>query len=340
MKKSIVLMLVLLPYLLFGQNNDTVKVNYIPKITGLIKAKWEYCFDDHTNRFDLRHSRIGIGGTINPYINYRLQVEYSSHGEFTFLDAYATIKPWDNFTLWVGQFTVPFSEDYVISPSLNMFVNRSFVAKFINPGARDIGARVDYTISKKIPFTLQAGIYNGVGINNPEWQDSPFILGRLVYGTMDGLRASVKYYGGKDIKNNKIANYGVDFRYAKDRYNIEAEYVFRDSIDSDAVLSGAYLQGGYIFPVNKSKLVKYIQPTLRTDIMGYDAFKYGYDISRITVGVNFGLDTKLMTAELRLNYENFITRKGINNNSNYTAYFNRHDKGMFDKFTIELFIKF
>jgi hypothetical protein len=334
-----------LPILAYGQNVDTLKKqSFLPVISGLIKTKWEYCFDDHTNRFDIRNSRLAIGGALSSFIDYKLQIEYSNHGIFTFLDAYAMIKPWDNFTFWFGQFTIPFSEDYVISPTQNIFVNRTFVGKFINPSTRDIGIRADYSISTKMPLSVQVGIYNGTGINNPEWQESPFLLGRLIYGTMEGFRASIKYYGGKNTETGKkIAHYGFDLRYVKNRYKVEAEYVLKDSLYSDIKLSGTYIQGAYSFPVNNKRLLKYIEPALRGDAMGYDVFNGGFDISRMTIGVNFGLDKKPMAVELRLNYEHFFMRKSesdIWDNSYYNIFFERSDKGMFDKISVELMIKF
>lgn len=345
MKKHIISILMLLPVFTWGQQTDST-INYMPKVSGIIKAKWEYCFDDHTNRFDIRNSRLGIGGSLNPYVDYKLQIEYSNHGKFNFLDAYAVIKPLHNLDFYFGQFTVPFSEDYVISPSQNMFANRAFIAKFVNLTSRDIGARIDYVFSDKVPVTLQAGLYNGTGINNPEWQESPFVLGRLIYGTMKGFRASVKYYGGKvksEEKEAKIANYGVDLRYATNRYKIEAEYAIKDSVDTDNALSAAYLQGSYTFPVKNNKFLKYIEPALRADAMAHNMFDNGIDVSRMTLGVNFGLDMKNMAAEIRLNYEHFWlheSKDAILQNIYFHNIFDRSDKGIFDKFSIEFLIKF
>ena len=341
--KKILLLILLLPVYLWGQESESESFNYTPKISGFIKTKWEYCFDNNTNRFDVRNSRLSVGGSVNKYVDYQFQAEFSGHGQFVFLDAYANIKPWDNVVFWFGQFTVPFSENYVVSGSQNIFANRTFLAKFVNPDVRDIGTRMDYMFSVKVPFTLQVGVFNGAGINTPEWQDSPFLFGRLIYGTMDGFRASVKYYGGKQATANKIANYGFDLRYAHDKYRIEAEYVVKDSVGMDKNVSAAYVQGAYNFPVKNKGMLKYIEPTLRTDGMGYKIFENGFDISRITAGINLGLDLKPMAVEIRFNYEYFFLHKSrgvIEENKYYHNFFERPDNGLFDKFTIELLIKF
>ena len=319
-----------------GQNASEPEPRYAPQISGLIKTKWEYCFDDNTNRFDIRNARLKVAGALNPLVDYGMQVNYSTPGKFSVLDGYVRLTPRENLTLWVGQFIVRFSENYVISQYQNMFANRSFVAKFVNPDARDIGVQLDYKIPKT-PLAAHFGVYNGSGISNPQWQQSPFVLGRLAYGTMDGFRAGVKYYGGKTIVGDRMANYGFDLRYAGKRYTVETEYVVKDSVNAGAYLSAAYLQGAYRFPVN-TKAVKYLLPTLRGDAMGYDLFDSGFAVSRLTVGLNIGLDVDYMDTELRFNYEYFM--KNIEPDSHCSAYFERVDKGIFDKFTVELFIKF
>jgi hypothetical protein len=323
-----------------GQNDSAVAKMYAPEISGLIKTKWEYCFDDNTNRFDVRNARLKIGGKLNRFVNYGMQMDYSTHGKLSFLDGYVQLKPWDNLTLWLGQFIVRFSENYVISQYQNMFSNRSFIAKFVNPDARDIGTQLDYKITG-IPLTVHVGVYNGCGINNPQWQQSPFVLSRLVYGTMEGFRAGVKYYGGKTVAGGRIANYGFDLRYAGKRYTLETEYVVKDSLNSDAYLSAAYLQGAYFFPVN-TKMARYLAPTVRGDAMGYDFFGRGFDVRRLTLGLNTGLEINRMNAEIRLNYEYFIKKNEskMKEDTYYSAYFERTDKAMFDKFTLEFLIKF
>jgi hypothetical protein len=283
---------------------------------------------------------VKAGGKLNHFVEYGVQVDYSAHGKLSFLDGYVQLKPHGNLTLWIGQFIVRFSENYVVSQYYNMFANRSFVAKFVNPDVRDIGLQLDYKITS-VPLTAHLGVYNGAGINNPQWQKSPFALSRLVYGTMEGFRAGVKYYGGRTVAGDRIANYGADMRYADGRYAVETEYVVKDSLNTGAYLSAAYLQASCRFPVKK-RMVKYLSPTLRGDAMGYDFFEKGFAVSRLTAGFNIGLDVNYMDAELRFNYEYFMKKNEseMRGNSYYSAYFERPDKGMFDKFTVELLIKF
>lgn len=351
MKRNITALLVfiVLPLLSFAQQVDS-SFSYVPKINGLVKAKWEQAFEDNTNRFDIRSMRLGASGNISPYFSYRVQVEYSSNAknrDIYLIDANVSFKPSGSFTFSLGQFAIPFSDDHVISPAASYYVNRPLIGKFVNAGAsmRDIGVLGQYSFGRSLPFTLQAGIFNGAGANKTDWQESPAILGRLIYGTMDGFRASVKYYTRKDTLEKRITQYGVDLRYAKKQYRVEAEFVVKDSINVDkSRLYGSYIQGAYAFPLNKSKILKYIEPNLRTDAMGFNVFDHGFDISRVTLGVNFGLLQKRMNAEVRLNYEKLFfhgSRDNIRSSARYLGYFaSAADKPLSDKFIIELFIKF
>ncbi|MDR0659916.1 MAG: OprO/OprP family phosphate-selective porin [Prevotellaceae bacterium] len=341
--------LILLPFVSLAQQADS-SFSYVPKINGLVKAKWEYAFEDNTNRFDIRSMRLGASGNISPYISYRVQVEYSSNSnkrDVYLIDAAASFTPSARFSFSLGQFSLPFSDDHVISPAANNYVNRPLIGKYVNVGAsmRDIGALAQYNFIGKVPITLQAGLFNGAGANKTDWQESPAILGRVIYGEMEGFRGSVKCYTRKDTLDKRVRQYGIDFRYAKDRYRIETEFVIKDSVSvKDSRLYGSYLQGTYSFPIGNSKLLKYVEPNLRGDAMGFNVFDNGFDISRLTFGLNFGLAPKKMNAELRLNYEKLFfsgSKLGIQNDARYAGYFTgASNKPLSDRLTIELYIKF
>lgn len=351
MKRKITALIVftLLPFFLFAQQ-ELAKTDYTPKVIGLLKTKWEYALEDNTSRFDIRNMRLGVAGKLSPIIDYRVQLEYSSNArgrDVYMVDAYAAIAPFKSFSFTVGQFFVPFSNDQVVSPALLAYANRPFLTKYVNTSAsgRDIGALAQYDFSDCVPFSLMAGVFNGGGANNTDWQESPAVLGRLIYGKMEGFRTSVKYYTRKDTLERRVAQYGVDLRYAKNRYKIEAELALKDSVDVESRhLWGGYLQGAYSFAINNNQALKYIEPNLRGDAMGFDIFDKGFDISRITIGVNFGFVQKVLDAELRLNYEKLFFRgskQEIRNMAQYLGYFSTNtDKRLSDKFTVELLLKF
>jgi hypothetical protein len=117
--------------------------------------------------------------------------------------------------------------------------------------------------------------------------------------------------------------------------------VVKDSLDTGVYLSAFYLQGACRFPVDK-KIARYLTPVLRGDAMGYDFFDKGFAVNRLTLGLNVGLDIDNMDAELRFNYEYFAKKNepAMKENPYYRTYFERTDKGMFDKFTVELFVRF
>ncbi|MFZ2339655.1 MAG: hypothetical protein WAW07_08040 [Bacteroidales bacterium] len=50
--------------------------------------------------------------------------------------------------------THAFSTDYMRNPAENLFANRSFLAKYINDGMRDIGFYAEYGIEGHIPVNI------------------------------------------------------------------------------------------------------------------------------------------------------------------------------------------
>ena len=347
-KFFVITLFVFFPFLLLAQEEESV--DYKPQMIGLLKSKWEYAFEDNTSRFSVRNLRLGIRGNMSKYIDYRAQVEYSSNSrgrDIYIIDAFVSANPLESLSILAGQFFVPFSDDHDASPALLAYANRPFLTSHVTTGAsrRDIGLLAQYDIKGNVPISLITGILNGEGANNSVWQKSPAILGRLIYGTMDGFRTSVKYYTRKDSLDRRVVQYGVDLRYAKNRYMAKTELVVKDSIGVEkSRLWGGYLQGAYSFAINNSKALKYIEPNLRGDAMGYNIFDKGFDVSRITVGVNFGFVPKALDAEIRLNYEKLFFRGSKESNRNAIQYLgsfaNNSDKRLSDKFTIELLVKF
>ena len=47
-----------------------------------------------------------------------------------------------------------------------------------------------------MPIKLYFGIFNGSGINNPSWNKTVNLIGRVEVGTADAFRAAVSYYNG------------------------------------------------------------------------------------------------------------------------------------------------
>ena len=157
-------------------------------------------------RFEVRNARFGAKGKINPYFSYRAELDLSDEGKMKMLDAYVRFTPLVNLDFYMGQRKIPFSTDYMRSPADNIFANRSFLAKYINDGMRDIGFYLNYKFSKNIPVDLLMGAVNGTGNNNPQWIDKPNMVGRISAGAEKGLRVTGNLYYGEAVNRKASCN--------------------------------------------------------------------------------------------------------------------------------------
>lgn len=272
----------------------------------VFKGKYEVNTENGESRFSVRNSRLGVNGNLNTLISYKFLLELSSDGKFSVLDLYAKLNPFKGFSVTFGQCAIPLYNGYTISPGPLDYANRPFVGKYF-ASTRDIGIHVNYLIKQKgFPISVEAGIFNGSGINNPQWEISPSYGGRVVFGDMKkGFRATAKTYMTKRADTLNLVYWGADARYQGKNYKIECEIIEKYNRYNEKSLFASYIQGGYIFPV-KSKSFRGIEPLIRWDAMGYDVLDRGFGVNRVTGGVNLIFNTKPVTSILRFNYEHYF----------------------------------
>lgn len=292
----------------FAQDTIRQDNEFIPDLDVILKTKVEFDLDNSKMRFEVRNARFGVKGKINPYMAYRVELDLSDEGRMKMLDAYVEFIPFSNFNLYLGQRKIPFSSDYMRNPADNIFANRSFVAKYINDGLRDIGFYADYKFTALIPVNIILGAVNGTGNNNPQWIDRPNLVTRLILGSDQGFRVIGNLYYGSAESRNHLAMFGEEIRYSSGSFFIESEYVRSNWTDSLSIRrhdDGLYLHSYYNFLTN-SKMIYMITPVARYDFMGEAILSGKTDASRITVGLNIGFAPKQFYSEIRFNYENYL----------------------------------
>lgn len=314
----------------FAQKGDTLK---LIKFDGSLKTKFEYATETSRSRFSVRNSRMGISGNPFKAIDYRVQVELSNQGKFEVLDLSATIEPLKNFTLTLGQTSIPLYNSYQTTPSQMLFANRSFHVKYFVPGSRDIGLVAHY-IAKiaDVPLDFEAGFYNASKINDPVWTEKLSWGMSATAGGMDGFRASAKVYRYPGMERDLFV-WGGDVRYGKERYKFEAEFLTRKNYFDNQTLNAASVQGAYSIPVKNTRIFKDITPALRWDVMGQTQNDNLMDASRLTAGLSFGFDTKPFSSLLRIDFEKYIVNRIL-------PELNLYDEMDSDKITLELLIIF
>ncbi len=313
----------------YAQNTDstTIKNPYTPALDGSLKTKVEFDTEHGKMRFEVRNARFGTKGNVNKYVGYRAEVDLSDEGKIRMLDAYVKVTPLSNLDIYMGQRKVPFGTDYLRSPVENLFANRSFVAKYVNDGLRDIGFTVNYRLKTAIPIDLWVAAMNGTGSNNPQWIDRPNYAARATVSPLKSFRIAGNFYQGATLLEKNLTMIGGELRYQNKNLLVETEYMqrhFTDTLNIKNHQDGFYIHSCYNFHT-RNQMIKIISPVLRWDLMGKDIFHNGKSAERITGGVNFGFDVKQFMAEIRLNYEKYLC--GI-----YPSHV--------DKFVIELVAKF
>jgi hypothetical protein len=301
--------------------------SFLPKLDGSLKTKLETDLEKNKMRFEVRNARFGATGSVNKYFGYRAEIDLSDEGRVRMLDAHIKVTPIQNLDLYLGQRKVPFGTDYLRSPVTSIFANRSFVAKYVNDGLRDIGFVANYRVKLIVPLDIWLGAMNGTGNNNPQWIERPNYSARLTMEPMKNFRMAGNYYHGSTLLENKLTMYGGELRYQTSRFLIESEYIHRHFVDTaniDQKQYGFYIHSYYNI-LTGWKMIQIVSPVVRYDFMGNDALINENLAERITAGINFGFHSKQFVAEIRLNYENYIKK-----------YYLTH----FDKFTIEFIAKF
>jgi len=296
------------PVSVLSQDTTRVRPEYLPRIFGILKTKVEHDLDNSLMRFEVRNARFGAVGKINNYMGYKIEIDLSDEGQIRMLDAYVKFTPVKDLSFYMGQRKIPFSSDYMRNPAENIFANRSFLAKYINDGLRDIGFYAEYKIPVSLPVNLVVGAVNGTGNNNPEWIEKPNLVSRLTVGPDDGFRATGNIYVGENLYRKDLVMFGGELRHTIGSWFIECEYISRNYTDTLSVRQkedGFYIHSYYNF-TPESKIIYMISPTARYDFIGSSVFENRIDVSRLTLGINVGFDTKQFYSEIRFNYENYF----------------------------------
>lgn len=345
----LILVIFLTGALSHGMAADSLEVeplSYRPEVFGAVKAKFETSLYDGSHRFNVRNSRLGVRGFASPKFKYAIQIDFSNEGKLSVLDSYVTYFN-GQLDLTIGQQQYRFSTDLDRGPNSTLFSNRSFLAKYLTTyytttlsngqvghtvssiGSRDLGLLARYRL-KSAPLRVSAGLFNGSGTNNPEWDDKINIVARVDIGPDKGLHGALAHYNGHTPAATRVVTdidgihslidhtqhirmYGAELSYTADHWTIESEYAQRRlRMDGIRLLQAGHIQGFYQFRLPESAAFRYIAPLGRWDIgdkiefLDMDGLLDYFSAHRATLGVTFGFSGRILESELRVQFEKYF----------------------------------
>lgn len=303
------------------ETSDSIrKTEYMPEIHGTIRAKYEYEPPIDKGRFEVRNARLSVEGKIIPIVRYKAEIDLSDEGVIKMLDAYIRLLPKDKLDFTLGQMRVPFSIDAHRSPHVRYFANRSFIAKQVGD-VRDVGAAVSWKFGKRLPVTLEGGVFNGSGLTNQKnfWTNNynfsfkaSTVIARQLNVTLSCLKANAG-----DV-NTMLYDAGAYWKNG--RWHIEAEYL-RKYYAHDAFRPVNAIDAFAVFRLPLKKGLTALSFLGRYDYMSDHSNGSKDDNGMLTVsdperhrltgGMTLGFGRKALQADIRLNYEQYFYKKGV-----------------------------
>lgn len=301
------------------------KVNYMPKINGTLRGKYEYQTQENAGRFQVRTARVSVSGQVAPKVEYKAEIDLCDEGVIKMLDAYTRLKPWKYFDFSIGQMRVPFTIDAHRSPHQQYFANRSFIAKQVG-NVRDVGAMAGYTFHVGFPIRLQAGLFNGSGLTGQKdyWTKGINYSAKAQFLFPFNLDLVTSVQKIKpDVYTVVMYDVGVTYHYRN--FLAEVEYLYKtyeDDSFKDVHAVDAFVN--YDIKVkNPKSMIKKVSPLVRYDFMtdhsngkryldGKESesgvlITNDYQRHRVTGGVTLSLATPFVS-DIRINYEKYFYR--------------------------------
>jgi hypothetical protein len=237
-----------------------------PRVTGYIQARFESLDDSAV--FKLRRVRVGVQGGLTPWATYRAQVELRSGGTAA---AAATLAATDLYLAlthgrWLatlGQSKTPLSLEFIRSSTVLELPERATVVDSLAPN-RDVGVKVEWGTT--LPVAVQAGIFNGDGINRAANRDSRFLyVGRTVVKPVTGVQVGFAAAGKPDT-----TTWNAEAVIERPRLALRGEYFSRHRTVADVSTRGWYALGAYEVIARRLQLVGRVQQFDPSDVAGAD----------------------------------------------------------------------
>jgi hypothetical protein len=246
-------------------------------------AQAQYVYEEHGNDdFKAVRERLRVKGRWDEHLSFFTQLDVRLDN--ILCDVFVDLNYFENATIRVGQFCLPFGKQTPINPYNLLTIDYSQVVSALNGGddLRDQGI-VAYGSYYDVDYAL--GITNGEGRNTSDENDRKTFVGRLGYKPLRGLELGISCYEGDRGKEKyDRKRVGADVKYKYDRLLFQGEYVHSDDEKSDDTKhtwpgEGYFVEFGY-------EVTPALQPVIKYDVWNP---KSGYDYDKSTI-VALGLN--------------------------------------------------
>ncbi len=246
----------------------------------------------------------------------KMEIDRSDEGVIKMVDAYAGARIYKGLTFNIGYMRVPFTIDAHRSPHLQLFANRSFIAKQVG-NVRDVGATLGWEFGTKVPVNLQVGVFNGSGLDEDlqqYWTRSFNYSFKAQVGFARGFNLVASYQTTRP-QHVRLHLYDVGINYKSGRWQAEGEFLRKEYGDEFEGVNAFNVFASYGLPVYGATALKKVSFLGRWDHMsdhsnglagpGNQLIVNDTKRHRATAGVTFSLGLPF-TADIRLNYEKYF----------------------------------
>lgn len=297
------------------------KKDYIPKFTATILGRYEYNTNLNAHHFELRHTRIGVSGSVHPMFSYMALVDLTYGGQFSPVAIFAQFKPVKGLSFLIGYDKMPFSSENLLSPYQYYFSDKSFLTQKITAWS-DVGGVVAYKWDKVIPFEIKAGVFNSRGFSKQtHFQKKLNYVARGTFGFFKDFNLTLNY-AAVCPEELRMHNFGAGMAYDIANLHLETEYIYKWYAQGRFQPTHAFYGFAYYkFQVGKNWL-QHVDLAARYDAITPNCSgKLNEDKlyvvepfrQRITAGLTLMFIEKPVRAGIRLNYEKNFFRRGVEN---------------------------
>lgn len=211
----------------------------------------------NNERFFVRRARLKLTCDPGPRSQAVIQVGAGAERDVKLLEAYVTLRdPWttdQRHQLTIGQMMVPFGYELERSSSVRELPERSRAENNLFPGERDRGIKLVDQWTPSLETVV--GIFNGGGINHPDFPNSDPTRGKDVVGrgrfSPGRVSGAVSWYRGR----NTIALTGEDIQTDKSRLGLDAQIRYRLPRLGGGSFMGEYYGGHEVNPDSVTTLI-------------------------------------------------------------------------------------